>query len=165
MKPALLVIDVQKDFFDDPVIKASLEPAIEYINAAIDLFRKKQLPIICIQDMDLEDNRVPGEDKFDVPESLHIHPEDPHIHKLYGNAFNKTDLGSRLQHLEVDTLIITGYCAENCVLSTYRGALDLDFTPILLRDSLASGSQNRIRFVEEISDVISYGALEKLLGE
>ena len=53
MKPALLVIDVQKQFFKiSPVTAQSLEEAIEYINAAIDMFRDHDLPVICIQHMD-----------------------------------------------------------------------------------------------------------------
>ncbi len=53
MKPALLVIDVQKQFFNsNPQTVQSLRDAIEYINAAIALFRAKNLPVICIQHMD-----------------------------------------------------------------------------------------------------------------
>jgi len=62
MKPALLVIDVQKAFFGlDPVMTQSLENAIEYINAAIKLFREKQLPVLCVQHIDEGDNLVPGQ--------------------------------------------------------------------------------------------------------
>jgi hypothetical protein len=43
-------------------------------------------------------------------------------------------------------------------------AEDLDLTPILLRGSLASGDPERIRFVEDVSNIISYGALKKALG-
>jgi nicotinamidase-related amidase len=35
-------------------------------------------------------------------------------------------LAAALQPLGVDTLIFTGFCAEYCVLATYRGAEDLD---------------------------------------
>jgi len=49
------------------------------------------------------------------------------------------------------------------VLSTCRGAVDLDLTPILLRGSLASDSAENIKFVESINDMISYGALKKVL--
>jgi len=164
MKPALLVVDVQKAFFeDDPITAQSLEKAIEYINAAIALFREKRLPVLCVQDIDQEDKRVPGEDGFELPDSLNILDSDVHIHKNYGNAFNKTPLADELRVLGIDTVIITGFCAEYCVLSTYRGAKDLDLTPILLRDSLASSTPENIRFVESISDIISYGALEKVL--
>ena len=165
MKPALLVIDVQKAFFKyDPVMTQSLERAIEYINAAIALFREKQLPVICVQHMDQEDNLVPGEDGFDLPEQLKILDTDLHIHKTYGNSFNKTPLAGELHKLGVDTVIITGFCAEYCVLSTYRGAEDLDLKPIILRDSLASGNPENIKFVESIHEIISLGALKKVLG-
>ena len=165
MKPALLVIDVQKDFFKaDAQTVQSLNNAIEYINAAIALFRAKNLPIFCVQHMDEEDKLIPGEEGFDLPEKLQILPTDGSIHKTYGNAFNKTGLQSKLKELGVDTVIITGYCAEFCVLSTYRGAKDLDLTPMLLRGSLASGSPENIKFVESISDIISNGALKKVLG-
>lgn len=164
MKPALLVIDVQKEFFGfSPATAQSLHDAIEYINAAIALFREKRLPVICIQQVEEEENLVPGEEGFELPDELKILPSDLHIHKTYGNSFNKTTLEAELRATGVDTVIITGFCAEYCVLSTYRGAQDLDLTPILLRGSLASGTPEHIRFVEAISDVISYGALKKVL--
>jgi nicotinamidase-related amidase len=164
MKPALLVIDVQKEFFSISEIAAqSLRDAIEYINAAIALCREKDVPVVCIQHMDQEEKLVPGEEGFELPEELDILPSDLFIHKTYGNSFNKTPLEERLRGLGVDTVIITGFCAEFCVLSTYRGARDLDLTPIVLRGSLASGNLENIRFVESISEIISFGALEKVL--
>ena len=165
MRPALLVVDVQKEFFKiNPTTAQSLNDAIEYINAAIALFRKAELPVICVQQVEEEENLVPGEEGFDVPEALDILPSDPHIHKTYGNSFNKTSLADDLQELGVDTVIITGFCAEYCVLSTYRGAQDLDLTPIILRGSLASDNLKNIKFVENISNIISYGVLKKMLA-
>jgi len=164
VKPALLVIDVQKAFYElDPTMTKSLHDAVEYINAAIELFRERGLPVICIQHKDEEQNLVPGEEGFDLPDDLAILPSDVHIHKTYGNSFNKTPLEDILRELDVDTVIITGFCAEYCVLSTARGAEDLDLSPIVLRGSLASGNLKNIRFVETISDLISYGALKKVL--
>ena len=165
MRPALLVIDVQKEFFKfSPTTAQSLNDAIEYINAAIALFREKDRPVISIQHMDEKEKLSPGEEGFDLPEGLDILPADLHIHKTYENAFNRTALAEELSGLEVDTVIITGFCAEYCVLSTYRGAQDLDLTPIILRRSLASDKLKNIEFVESISDIVSYGALKKILG-
>jgi len=165
MKPALLVIDVQKKFFEANAQTAqSLNNAIEYINATIALFRARNLPIFCVQHIDKEDQLIPGAEGFDLSEGLQILPSDAHIHKTYGNAFNKTALLTKLQELDVDTVIVSGFCAEYCVLSTYRGAMDLDLTPMLLRNSLASGNPENIKFVESICDIISYGALKKVLG-
>ena len=165
MKPALLVIDVQKAFFDiDQATTQSLNQAIDYINAVIPLFREKGLPVVCVQHMDKGDGLVPGTDGFDLPDNLKILPSDLHIVKTYGNSFNKTPLADELNKLGVDTVIITGFCAEYCVLATCRGAEDLDLTSIILRGSLASGVAENVKFVESISNVISFQALKKVLG-
>lgn len=164
MKPVLLVIDVQKQFFaDDEATARSLKNVVEYINAAIALFREKGLSVISIQHVNEEDGLLPGNVGFDLPDNLSILPGDLHIHKTYGNAFNKTSLAEDLHRMNVDTIIVTGFCAEFCVLSTYRGAKDQDFKPILLRNALASGNDENIRFVERISEIISLGALKSML--
>ena len=165
MKPALLVIDVQKEFFKfGDTTAQSLRDAIEYINEAIALCREKDVPVVCVQHMDQEQKLVPGEEGFELPEELDILPSDLHIHKTYGNSFNKTQLEERLRDLGVDTVILSGFCAEFCVLSTYRGAQDLDLTPIVLRGSLAGNNLENIKFVESISEIISLRVLEKVLG-
>jgi nicotinamidase-related amidase len=164
MKPALLVIDIQNEFFNiNQTCSDSLKSAIEYINAAIDLFREKKLPVVVIQHKSEEQGLVPDKSGFDVPKSVKLMPQDIRIMKTYGNSFTKTGLTEKLRELQVDTVIVTGFCAEYCVLSTYRGAKDFDFTPIILKGSLASENAEHIRFVEEISEIISYGALKKLL--
>ena len=165
MKPALLVVDVQKAFFEiSPTAAQSLNDAIEYINSAIALFREKGLPVICVQHVDEEESLVPGEEGFGLPDQLDVLPSDVHIHKTYGNSFNRTSLEKRLGEYDADTVIITGFSAEYCVLSTYRGAKDLDLTPIVLRGSLASSTPKNIGFVESISDIVSYGVLREILG-
>jgi nicotinamidase-related amidase len=164
MKPALLVIDVQNEFFNlSQGCSASLKSAIEYINAAADLFRKKNLPIVVIQHKNEEQGLVQGKSGFDVPESVKLEPQDTRIVKTYSNSFTKTGLAEKLKELGIDTVILTGFCAEFCVLSTYRGAEDFDFKPIMLKGSLASDNVEHIRFVEEISETISFGALKTLL--
>jgi nicotinamidase-related amidase len=165
MKPALIVIDVQKDFFQiSEITMQSLRSAIEVINAAIALFREKGLPVISVQHIDEEDGLKPGSPGFDLPGELRIVPEDLHIHKTYGNAFNKTELADRLREMQVGPLILAGFCAEFCVLSTYRGALDQDFKPIMLQGGLASETPEHIRFVEHISEGVTYGSLKNLLS-
>ena len=165
MKPALIVIDVQKDFFQISETTAkSLRSAVEVINAAIALFREKDLPVISVQHIDERDGLKPGTPGFDLPDELKIAADDPHIHKTYGNAFNKTGLAERLREMQAGPLILAGFCAEYCVLSTYRGALDQDFKPIMLQGGLASETPEHIRFVEHISEGVTYGALKNLLS-
>jgi nicotinamidase-related amidase len=151
-----MIIDVQKAYFKPGSVESrTLESAAGYINAASELFRNKNLPVIVIQHIDEDEGVVPGSKKFEVYGLIQVLPTDTHIHKTYGNAFNKTPLKSMLDSFGIDTVLLTGFCAEYCVLSTYRGAMDLDLTPIIIRDSLASG-------VAE--NTIFFGALKKILG-
>lgn len=164
MKPVLLVIDVQKQFFEiSPETAESLHKAIYFINEAISYFRENELPIIAIQHVDEAKGLISSSSGFEIPESLNILTSDQHITKTYGNAFNKTELEKILHDLGVDTVIISGFCAEYCVLSTYRGALDRDFTPALLKGALASVNSANISFVENINDIISLNLLKKAL--
>ena len=165
MKPALIVIDIQKQFFkDDPETERSLHSSVEYVNYVIPFFREKNLPIVFIQHKDEGNGLVPVFEGFDLPDAFKPLPGDIRITKTYGNAFNGTGLTEQLKALGVDTVILTGYCAEHCVLSTYRGAEDVDLHPIIIRGSLASGDNENIRFVEKINDIISVGALKLLLS-
>lgn len=165
MKPALIVLDMQKAFYDiNPATTQSLEDAIEYINAAIPLFRKKNLPVISVQHTNVANGLGPGKEGFEVIEKIALLPTDLRIHKTYGNTFTKTTLAEKLQEMGVDTVIITGFCAEYCVLSSARGAKDVDLSPILLRGGLASTSPENIPFVERINEVISLRALETFLS-
>jgi len=87
MKPALLVVDVQNEFFNiNQTCSDSLKSAIEYINVAIGLFRKKNLPIVVIQHKSEEQDLVPGKSGFDVPDSVKLEPQDMRVVKTYGNS-------------------------------------------------------------------------------
>jgi len=161
MRMALMIIDMQKAFYEGNS-KISMDSAVEYINAAIEMFRAKNLPIIWVQD---KSDVAPREIGFDFIDQLKPQEKDYRIIKEYGNSFNKTECGKIVKEEKIDTIIITGYCAEYCVLSTYRGALDLDIVPIIFRGSIASGAKENIRFVESISDIASYQVLKKLIKE
>jgi nicotinamidase-related amidase len=164
MKAALLIIDVQKESLKTESIAAqSIIKAIDCINAAIVLFRKYNLPIIGIQYIKEDDHLIPGTDGFEIPDTIKLLPSDKIIQKTHGNSFVKTDLHRILQENSINTLILTGYSAEYCVLATYRGARDLDLNPIILRNSIASGTPENIKFVENICEIVSLGALQSLL--
>ena len=162
MKMALLIIDLQKAY-ENTATKESMANACEYINATIPLFRKNSLPIIWIQHKDEYDGAIPGKPGFEYIDKLKPEKNDYRITKEYNNSFNKTKLYEILNENRIDTVVITGFCAEYCILSTYRGALDLDLTPVIITNAIASGEKERIRFVEDISSVISYEILSKML--
>lgn len=162
MKLALMVIDLQKAYYSGTSME-TMDSACEYINAVIPLFRKKGLPIVWVQHVDDEAGVVPGAQGFDFIECLKPEEGEYRIHKKYGNSFNRTKCAEILKDNNVDTVIITGYCAEYCVLSTYRGALDQDLLPVILKNGIASWKHESIKFVEDISNIISYEVLAKIL--
>ncbi len=160
MKRALLVIDMQEQFFKmGTVVEKSLNDAVEYINAAIEYSRENDIPVIAIEHMDKEDGLVPGSAGFSTHHSIKLEESDLRITKEAGSGFYNTNLTEKLKEMDVESVIITGFCAEYCVLSTTRGAADSGFKPIILRNSLASFNPENIEFVEKINDVISFGAL------
>lgn len=162
MKPVLFVIDMQKAWYGEASEK-SMRSASRYINEAADLFRSKKLPVFWIYQEDSENGVTPGSAAYEMIDELKILPGEVRINKHYSNSFNKTECDRLLREMAVDTVVITGYCAEWCVLSTYRGAQDLDYTPILLRDANAGGSEENRKFVEKLSDIVTLGALGKML--
>jgi nicotinamidase-related amidase len=164
MKPALLVIDLQKAW-RGAKSAASMDSARGVINDALPAFRRNGLPIAWIQHVDEKDGCPEGSEDFGLIDGLEPAPGEPRIVKRYGNSFNKTDLGRILAEAGADTLVLAGYCAEWCVLSTYRGALDLDYMPLLLEGGTASGDEENHRFVRKICDVVPFALLMRMLSE
>ena len=159
-----MVIDMQKEFYVGQT-KDEMDRATEYINAVIPMFEKKGLPIVWVQDVNEFDGCVPGKEGFEFIDSLQPKPDAIRIHKTYGNSFNKTDVDKILKENNIDTVVMTGFCAEFCVLSTYRGAKDLDYFPVILKNGIASTETANKEFVENISDTITCSVLEKLLKD
>jgi nicotinamidase-related amidase len=163
MKPALLVVDLQNEFFADAAARPSLDAAVENVNAAMASFRRRGLPVVVILDAE-EPGRLPGQDAFEPHPSLALERDDPRVEKRHNNAFWRTPLDELLRARGVDTVVVAGWCAEYCVLSTYRGARERDFAAMLLRQGIASGRDEHRRMVERICEEVTVDALEALLA-
>jgi nicotinamidase-related amidase len=163
MKPALLVIDMQERYYarSQGATRECWDRAIGCTNAAIDLFRARGLPIYVIEHLD--GGFGPDAADFPTVSNLDLDPSMPRVRKTTGSVFASTDLEKTLRKEGVTALVCTGYAAENCVLSTVRHAKDLGLGPMILQNSLASRYIDRIRFVEEINDSLSLGALATIL--
>ncbi|NOQ40145.1 MAG: isochorismatase family protein [Anaerolineales bacterium] len=46
-------------------------------------------------------------------------------------------MDQQIHKLGIGTLLLTGFAASTCVLFTYRGTTELDYTPLIIRGSLA----------------------------
>jgi len=163
VKPALLVIDLQKAYRQGSAT-ASMDATVPTINRALALFRGKNLPVFWVQHLDADDRALPGLPGFDFIGGLDEKSVETHVRKTYNDGFHKTGLVGLLAEAGVDTVILTGFCAEHCVLATYWGAKNADLDPYLLLGSLASESEANIRHVEAVTATMSLEELERRLG-
>ncbi len=137
MKPALLVIDVQKQYL--PMMsKEDQDKAIEMMNWSIWLFRQYGLPVIRIYHTSDKWGPKPGTPEFEFSDSLKIEPLDPKVIKTYGSAFNKTVLDSLLKARGINTLFMCGLSSVGCVLATYMDAANYDYDAFLIKDAMIS---------------------------
>jgi len=163
MTPALLVIDLQKAYYNEQT-SLSMEAAAEQINKTLPIFRGCNLPVVWVQHVDEADDSVPGKSGFDLINNLSPAAEEYRIRKTYRNSFNKTKLLEILSSHDIDTVIITGYCAEYCIQGTSIGAMDHDIMPILLDGGIASGSFENLACIYRINMNISIEKLNEILN-
>jgi len=164
MKPALLVVDIQNAWLDESKdLKASVEKRINTINRAIRWFRSKKLPIIVIYHEDKECGAVAGSKPFRFVETVEVMDKDIRVTKHYPNSFCKTALPAILKKHGCDTVVIAGLSASGCVLATAFGALDHDLAPYLVKDGVASHSEEHVRFAEELFRTVKVGSFDETL--
>ena len=144
MNTALMVIDVQKDYF--PGGRRELHNSLEAsqgIKGLISFFRNHSLPVIHIRHISLR----PGAAFFlpDTPGvAFHenVEPEggEKVIVKYYPNSFRGTDLQEHLQKEGIRRLVMAGMMTHMCVDSTVRAAFDLGYECLLAGDCCATRS-------------------------
>lgn len=142
MKTALLVIDIQNDYFPDG--KNELVNSLEASLKAKDLlehFRQRNLPVVHIRHLSVR----PGSTYF-IPdtEGAEIHAnvqplQNEHIvTKYYPNSFRETDLHDYLQEQEIEQLVISGMMSHMCIDSTARAGKDLGYRITIAEDACAT---------------------------
>lgn len=158
MNIALLIIDMQQDFYNQKPLRDSLTNALEYINVASELFRVAGKPVIVIQDE--EAGEGPGSKGFENISDLILKDSDHFIQKFHSNAFWETDLEELLKSLDVQFLIVSGFAAEHCVLFTYNGAIERSFGASLLQHGVAGLEKKNVKSIQLLRSVISLDALD-----
>lgn len=153
---------MQNEFFGEPAGRESLLAASARINEALELFRRHGAPVLVVLDEEAP-TRVPGDPSFEPHEGLRLEGSDRRVHKQYNNSFWQTELDALLKGAGVDTVVVSGWCAEFCVLSTYRGAVERGYRARLLEGGIASDSAERLRMVEQICPRVGADTLAELL--
>ncbi len=154
-RPALLIIDMVKDYFDEshiiPITQLA-KPIIAPINHAISKFRSHGWPIVFSTDAFREDDffftskmkphAIAGTVGAEVIDELDCQDEDYWLPKPRMSGFFQTGLESWLKERGVTLCAVGGLATPFCVLTTVLDALNHDFKGVLLSDCSAAATQN-----------------------
>jgi nicotinamidase-related amidase len=143
MKPALLVIDAQQEYFA-PYGKWVLpdgEAALERIQALIVTARTTSVPVFFIRHESLEDDAsvfLAGSVGAELHPSLIPAPSERVVTKHFANSFAQTSLAAYLRKWTVDTIIVSGYMTQLCCDTTTRAAEEHGFAALFASDATAA---------------------------
>jgi len=122
---ALLVIDVQNDYFDGGKFPLwNSEATLVKIEAAIAQAQAREMPVILIQHIaDASKGPAPffnpGSEGVALhPRLLAAAPDAPIVIKQHADSFVGTTLAATLQALGVKELLVCGMMTQNCVVFT-----------------------------------------------
>jgi nicotinamidase-related amidase len=142
MKTALLLVDIQNDYFPGGAMElAGMDEAAATAGRLLTACRGRNFPIFHMQHLALR----PGASFFlpgSVGAEIHPHvqplPGEIVLQKHFPNSFRETDLLELLQKAGIEELVIGGAMSHMCIDATTRAAADLGFRCLVVHDACAS---------------------------
>ena len=142
MKTALLVIDIQKDYFPGgkyPLVNplAAAQKAYELLQC----FREHGGKHVHIQHISLKPDAtffIKGDSGSDIHDSVAHFEGEPIVYKHHPNSFRETNLLELLKEWGIERVVITGMMTHMCVDATARAAADFGFHVIVAEDACAT---------------------------
>lgn len=142
MKRALLVIDIQKDYFPGGKMQlVGAEEASLRARELIDGFRKSGEELIHVQHLFESPNApffVPGSEGAEIHPNVKPLPGERVLVKHFANAFKDTPLESMLRERGVTDVVICGMMTSMCVDAATRASADLGFNTFVAADACAA---------------------------
>ena len=142
MKQALIIVDIQNDYFPGGKMElVGMEAASKKARRVLDLFRTKNVPIFHIQHISNRPGAtffLPETDGTEIHESVIPKSGEPIIQKHYPNCFAATSLQAQLNKLGVEEIIFCGAMSHMCIDTTVRAAFDLGFRNLVVSDACAT---------------------------
>jgi nicotinamidase-related amidase len=142
MTTALLIIDIQNDYFPGGTMEL-VGPGAAAAKAATLLaaLRKKSLPVVHMQHIATRPGATffrPGTPGAEIHESVRPAPGETVFKKNFPNSFRETPLLEHLRAAGIANLVIAGMMTHMCVDTTTRAAADLGFACSLAHDACAT---------------------------
>jgi nicotinamidase-related amidase len=122
MKKALIVIDIQNDYFANGKFSLwNTENTLNNVEKAIEKANANNIPVILIQH--IADSSMPffneGTEGVEIhPRILQAAPNATKVIKNFADSFYKTKLEEVLSQLEVEEILVCGMMTHNCVVFT-----------------------------------------------
>ena len=142
MSAALLVIDIQNDYFPGGAMElAGSTKAGAEAGKLLEAFRGKGLPVIHIQHISTRPGAtffVPGTKGVEIHPSVAPRTGETIIQKNFPNSFRDTPLLQHLRDNDITRLVIAGMMTQMCIDTTVRAAADLGFACSLAHDACAT---------------------------
>lgn len=138
MKRALLVIDVQNEYFTGKLPVTYPPGSLENILRAMDCARKNGIPVVVIQQTSPQKDTLifrKGTEEWNLHPKIASQAYDHLIEKNFPGSFTGTDLESWLRERKVDTVVITGYMTQMCCDATARQAAHMGLLVEFLSDA------------------------------
>ena len=142
MKTALILIDIQNDYF--PGGRMELEnplAAAQQAGRLLDFFRQQGWPTVHIQHISTRPDAtffLPDTDGLDFHQSIRPLPGENVIVKHFPNSFRETGLLEHLQGLSIEGLVMCGMMTHMCVDASMRAAADFGYPVRLAADACAT---------------------------
>ncbi len=143
---ALVVVDVQKDYFDGP-LEIQYPPRAESLAnvvQAIEHATAGDVPVVVVQHEYPQDAPVfaAGSAGYAVHEDVEavLKPDVKRVQKNYASVFADTDLADWLTSKGIDTVTLAGYMTNNCDLASAAHAEALGLTVEVLSDATGAVS-------------------------
>lgn len=122
MKKALLVVDVQMEYFPTGLYPQwEVEQALAKTKDAVQHFRDKGELVVLIQHIATQESPIfkPDGTGIDIhPEVLALAVDAPIVVKSRADSFLKTNLAEILLEHEIEGIVVCGIMTQNCVTHT-----------------------------------------------
>ena len=142
MKSALILIDIQNDYFPGGAMElAGMSQAAVKARELLAACRQDRRPIFHVQHLALGPGATffrPDTVGVEIHESVRPLPGEALVRKHYPNAFRDTGLLEALTNAGVEEVIIAGAMSHMCIDATTRAGFDFGFTCTVIHDACAS---------------------------
>lgn len=142
MKQALLLIDIQNDYFEGGTMTLlNSEKASENAKLALEKFRNNHLPVIHIQHIATKPGAtffLPNTFGAEIHKNVQPIAGEKVIIKHFPNSFRETELLSSLEEKGITDLTICGMMTHMCIDATTRAAKDFGYNCTLIGDACAT---------------------------